>query len=274
MNFIPLRLPYPFLLRGEKELLNLSLLGKSACHSTAEVLVPRCIFSMQARTIYVWQLPNQKIYKDGKLMWKSLFRAVAWLGGTFAAAGISPMDLLLFHSILLMSLWWVTICFSRYSLSPPSLSYLTPPPHQEQCISQGSWVWLGGSLWLIEWGKQWPLLIPSGCWKTHWENSHQPSDNYHRGKWAYKIVSPSAWVPDGGHGAEWKLPDCPWLQGRNKCCKPLTFSLCSIITVKADWYNHHFIHSENIFGALPCIRFHGYSLRNKTISSILRHLSI
>lgn len=31
----------------------------------------------------------------------------------------------------------------------------------------GNWVWLAGSLQLMEWGKQWLLLIPSGCLKNH-----------------------------------------------------------------------------------------------------------
>lgn len=116
-------------------------------------LVPRCIFSMQARTIYVWQLPNQKIYKDGKLMWKILFMAVVWLSGTFVAAGISPMALLLFHSIFLMSLWWVTLCFSTIFLltSKSVLPHPSPTPgevHFPGKLGLAGWVTLAN--WVRE----------------------------------------------------------------------------------------------------------------------------
>ena len=89
-------------------------------------------------------------------------------------------------------------------------------------------------------------------------------------------VSLSPSPSDGVCGAEQKptaawaeLPDCPWLQGRNKCCKLPMFSLHSFITVKPDWYNHYFIHSENVFRVLPYIGFCGYFfLMNKTIFSL------
>lgn len=71
MDIIPLRLPYPFLLlswlQDEKEALN--LLGKPACHLQLSCLfLPWWIFSMQSGAIYAHKLPNQEIYKDGKLM--------------------------------------------------------------------------------------------------------------------------------------------------------------------------------------------------------------
>ena len=88
------------------------------------------------------------------------------LGGSFAAAGTS-VDLLLSRSMLLVSLWVRYIIFQQISplTSKSDLPRSFSTPGEVHFL--GNWVWLAGSLRLMEWGKQWPLLIPSGCLKNH-----------------------------------------------------------------------------------------------------------
>ena len=157
------------------------------------------------------------------------------LGGSFAAAGTS-VDLLLSRSMLLVSLWVRYIIFQQISplASKSDLPRSFSTPGEVHFL--GNWVWLAGSLRLMEWGKQWPLLIPSGCLKNHGDfpPALSPSAQVHQMEFVGAERKPTAaWA---------ELPDCPWLQGRNKCCKLLMFSLHSVITVKPDWYNHYFIH--------------------------------